>query len=333
MSFAPRILALVLLLAPTFVLAWGKDGHETVGYLAAALIKGSNAETHVNQLLKPGETLATAAEWPDCAKGYRYCHKQPDAEMVDYAQRNPNHHAYHYTDVAFDVETYADNAPGANPDDVVNILEDAILILQGKQPANPAHNLTQREALFILAHMVGDIHQPLHVGAAYIDDSLDYVVPQNAAEEKSDFTQGGNLMCHGSKGVHSYWDDNLVIAAMKQVKVTTSQAFAAKLLENAQNVSADPAPVGPTSEKKSWPRLWATESLNLAKTELSVLTVTGTRKAGKTNVCQLTGQKGVGSVWVVDFPSDYASEGANTAADQLTIGGARLAFLLKAIWP
>jgi S1/P1 Nuclease len=327
MFIRPIFLLGFLVMLPTLVLGWGKDGHETVGYLAASLIGGSNADKEVKKLLKADETLATAAEWPDCAKGFRYCHKQPTAEMKDFAQRNPNHHAYHYTDVPFELDEYADEAPGASADDVVHILEDAILVLQGQSPANPQHNITQREALFILAHMVGDIHQPLHVGAAYIDEARDYVVPENQEEATADFTQGGNLMCHGSKGVHSYWDDNLVTSSMKKAKVTTSKAFAAKLATSAKKVKANEGAIG------TWPRAWATESLNLSKTELSVLTVTDKRTAGATSVCQKTGKKGANDVWDVDFPGDYAAEGTDTATEQLTLAGARLARVLKTIWP
>jgi S1/P1 Nuclease len=166
----------IALLSPIQTLAWGRNGHETVGYVAASLIAGTNAGKEVKKLLKPGETMATAAEWPDCAKGFRYCHKPPTPEMQDFAARNPQHHNYHYTDVAFQQTEYDASAIGANPDDVVHILGDAILVLKGQPSSNPAHNITKREALFILAHMVGDIHQPLHVGAAYVDSGDQFVV-------------------------------------------------------------------------------------------------------------------------------------------------------------
>ncbi len=77
--------------APVPVLAWGRDGHETVGYIAASLIIGTNAEKKVKALLHSGETLATAAEWADCAKGINYCQKQPTMELQDFAQHNPHH--------------------------------------------------------------------------------------------------------------------------------------------------------------------------------------------------------------------------------------------------
>jgi len=322
------VLSSIALLSPIQTHAWGKTGHETVGYIAASLIAGTNADKEVKKLLNTGETMATAAEWPDCAKGFRYCHKDPTPEMKDFADRNPKHHSYHYTDVSFQIAEYSEDEIGANPDDVVHILGDAILVLKGESPSNPAHNITKREALFILAHMVGDIHQPLHVGAAYVDSGDQFVVPESTQEAKDEFTQGGNLLCHGSKGVHSFWDDSLVTKAMKQAKVTTSKDFAAALLPQAKKVKADTGQIG------TWPTKWATESLNLSEQELSLLVVTDRRKAGANSPCQSSRLSDNGDmIWVVEFPSDYPQDGAAIAREQLTKAGARLARLLRKIWP
>ena len=316
------------LLSPIPALAWGKKGHETVGYIAASLISGTNAEKEVKKLLKPGENMATAAEWMDCAKGFRYCQKQPTPEMQDFANRNPNHHNYHYTDVPFQFDAYAPDEVGATPDDVVHILGDAILVLKDQPPANLAHQLTKREALFILAHMVGDIHQPLHVGAAYVDSGDQFVVPETAAEAKDEFTEGGNFLCKGSKPIHSYWDDTLVVSAMKKANVTTSKGFATKLIPAAKNVPADALPI------ENWPTIWASDSVNIAEQELALLTVVDKRNAGPSkSPCSKTHPSNDSFVWDVELPPDYAADGAVRARDQLTKAGARLAKLLKAIWP
>jgi hypothetical protein len=128
--------------------------------------------------------------------------------------------------------------------------------------------------------------------------------------------------------VHSFWDDSLVISAMKKAKVTTSQTFAAALLPQAKKIKAD---AGPT---ETWPSLWATESIGLSEQELALLTVTDKRKAGVNSPCQTSKPSTTGDmVWVVEFPPDYAADGAVTAREQLTKAGARLAHLLKAIWP
>jgi S1/P1 Nuclease len=323
------LVATVLCLGnPSTVLAWGHQGHQAVGYIAASMIKGSHAEKQVKKLLQPDETLATAAEWADCAKGYSYCHADPTPEMSEFAAHNPNHHAYHYADIPFQLSSYKKGEIGATPDDVVNILEDAIRVLQGKPPQNAAHVLTKREALFMLAHMTGDIHQPLHVGAAYISATSEFIVPRTEQEAAASFTQGGNLLCDRSKGVHSFWDTDLVVKAMRSLHATTPEELALALLPKATKLKAD---AGAVSGR---PSRWATETLHLSALELSPLVVLEKRKAGPDgSPCQASDPNSTGFVWDVRLPDQYAAEGAVTAAEQITKAGARLARTLQAIWP
>ncbi|MFX7853970.1 S1/P1 nuclease, partial [Acinetobacter baumannii] len=79
------------------------------------------------------------------------------------------HKQTHYADVALQRSRYLLGFAGTRPDDVVGSLRQAILVLQGKPaPGQPQIN-SPREALLLLAHWVGDLHQPLHVGAVYLD--------------------------------------------------------------------------------------------------------------------------------------------------------------------
>jgi hypothetical protein len=305
--------------------AWGKEGHETVGYIAASLIAGTKAEAHVRALLKPNETLATAAEWPDCAKGY--CGRLTK-EMTEFNHDNLKNHSYHYTDVPFQLPKYDLNAIGTTPDDVVHILRDAISVLQDKPPIDPSHKLTQREALFILAHMVGDIHQPLHVGAAYVSN-LKYIVPKTQDEAKQTFSEGGNWLCVGSKGLHSLWDGEYVKVAMKDAGAETSKDFAAKLVA-AENVAHS------TGSAIQWPSQWATESLHLADDELADISIIKKRAQGPKGSCSRprADKPSSGNMWTVELPAGYADHAVQDVVPaQLRKAGVRLAELLKAIWP
>lgn len=49
-------------------LAWGPEGHQTVGAIADELLKGTAAETQVRTILD-GLSLRQASVWADCAKG------------------------------------------------------------------------------------------------------------------------------------------------------------------------------------------------------------------------------------------------------------------------
>jgi len=317
-----------IFLCSTTIFGYGHQGHEAVGYVAAALIKGTNAEKQLKKLLKPTENLAAAAEWADCAKGFTYCHVDPTPEMRDFAARNKSHHNYHYTDVPFQLGAYQKGAVGTTSDDVVNILEDAILVLRGHPPANPAHDVTKREALFILAHMTGDIHQPLHVGAGYVSEDDEFFVPQSETEAMTAFTQGGNLLCDKSKGLHSKWDTDYVVKAMKAAHTTTSQEFANFLLAKAKKVK------GNTGAAGTWPGKWATDTLRLALLELEPIAIVKKRTAGPgRSPCAASAATPIASVWNIELPDDYAGDSALTVNDQLAKAGARLASLLKAIWP
>jgi len=140
-------------------LAWGTDGHRAVGAIADKLIKGTNAQKQVAALLQPGESLESVAIWPDCVKG-NYCGPQTP-EMVEYVAGNPKHSAYHYTDVPFQLDRYRDGMAGTADEDIVQTLKQAIAVLQGKtDPALNPHRFTKRQALILITHMTGDIHQP-----------------------------------------------------------------------------------------------------------------------------------------------------------------------------
>ena len=67
---------------------------------------------------------------------------------------------------------YAAGSAGTDSVNIVQMIAYAIAQLRGNKPTKEGVNLTDTEAVWLLAHLVGDIHQPLHVGARYDDASL-----------------------------------------------------------------------------------------------------------------------------------------------------------------
>jgi hypothetical protein len=65
-----------------------------------------------------------------------------------------------------------------------------------------------REALLLLTHYVGDIHQPLHVGAIYLDKSGKPVNPDSGQFDPATETRGGNeiTLSSGHANLHATWD-------------------------------------------------------------------------------------------------------------------------------
>ena len=347
-------LACILALAGAFVsfdaLAWGNDGHRAVGAIADQLLMGSNAQKQVAALLLPGESLESVANWADCVKG-AYCGPQTP-EMVVYVGANPKHGEYHYTDIPFQESHYHDGAVGSANDDIVQTLKQAIAVLQGKtDPAQNPHQFTKRQALLLVAHMTGDIHQPLHVGAAYVGKDGKFVVPQKHGDIDGvnifDARGGNNLLLDDEKlaalsanlippgearplppGVvksptrpfHSYWDSTVVDYAMRRISTKTPEQFAQAV------IASKPAVQGNSGDPASWPYQWADDALIASKIAYADVT------PGKITP-QLSKKGETYYTWGLEVPANYPVPSSALAKTQLIKGGYHLASLLQAIWP
>jgi hypothetical protein len=301
-------------------LAWDAAGHETIGAIADQLIAGRRAATQVHNLLKPGESLQSIATWADCAKGH--CAELTE-EMREFVHRNPRHAHYHYTDVPFQALAYDERGVGTSDEDVVHILRQCIFVLKGQagRDTNP-HNFTPREALLLLAHLMGDLHQPLHVGVAYVSDKNVFVVPQSAQaiDGITIFsTYGDNDLLLNDRPLHAFWDTCAVEDAMRRARARTAQELAASLMQAAPDM-----PIV-TGDVTKWPARWATETLGSAKSAHAGLSIDG-------RIERFHGSRETRALWVVLAPADYEETAAALTAAQLTRAGYRLAAVLEAVW-
>jgi hypothetical protein len=334
--------------------AWGNDGHRAVGAIADKLIKGSRAEREVKALLQNGESLEAVANWPDCVKG-TYCGPQTP-EMVAYVEANPKHAEYHYTDVPFQLDHYHDGEVGTAEDDIVQTLKEAIAVLQGKDTleTNP-HRFTKRQALILVTHMTGDIHQPLHVGAAFVDKSARFVVPRTQAEIDSvgiyDSRGGNNFLLDDARieqlaaaaaippgepkpaalgapaaakpltrPFHSYWDSTVVDYAFRRIRTKTPEQFAQAAIDGRPDVAKN------SGAPASWPYQWADDALAVSKGVFEGV------KVGAI-VPQVSKKGETYYTWTMDVPPNYPVPSSAIAKTQLIKSGYHLAWLLQAIWP
>ena len=314
------VLGVVFLGAAGRARAWDAAGHETIGAIADQLIAGRRAEAQVRNLLKPGESLATIATWADCAKGR--C-AEFTAEMREFVHRNPHHAHYHYTDVPFQAIAYVERGVGTSDEDIVHILRQCISVLKGAtgRDTNP-HNFTPREALLLLAHLLGDLHQPLHVGVAYVSDRNAFVVPQSteAIDGVVIFsTYGDNDLLLNERPLHAFWDTRAVEDAMRRAHARTPEEFAASLMR------APPDMPIVTGDVAKWPARWATETLQVAKSAHAGLSIDGRAE-------RYHGSREGRALWIVLAPDDYEETAATLTAAQLTRAGYRLAAVLEAVW-
>ena len=132
--------AAALLPSPTF--AWGKTGHRVVAAIADTQLSGL-ARAHIREILGPGESLDDAANWPD----------EMRSDPSPFWQKTAT--PWHY--VTLNGTTY-DHAPAEG--DALQALDHFKRVLQ-----DPKASLADKQlALRFIIHLVGDLHQPLHVG-------------------------------------------------------------------------------------------------------------------------------------------------------------------------
>lgn len=339
-SFAALLAAAAMV--STNAQAWGPDGHKQVGAIAdALLVQHPNARSHLQSIL--GIPLAAAGPWADCVKSVEGGPAKPKykpndqyksscgvfetkpgmAEMEDYARRNWNnchapkgaevcHNQYHYADIPLARQTYRLHDIGALDQNVTEAIRAAILVLKGK-PAPAPFNfspLPKRDALLMLAHLVGDLHQPLHVGAVYLDAKGTRIDPPADTDDNSpSFTRGGNFLIVGPmkvkkprkpKTLHSEWD-------------SISGVDRSGIVEAARKIPVSQEPV------ESWAAEWATDSLAQSRAAFTGISF---------------GKK-VGRLWPVRFDNRaaYLEDEAKLKRKQLEKAGAHLAQIMVAIWP
>jgi nuclease S1 len=136
------IAATAAVLVPSPALAWGKTGHRVVAAIADSQLSGLS-RANVEEILGPGESLDEAANWPD----------EMRSAPGDFWQKTAT--PWHY--VTLNGAIY-DHAPQEG--DALEALDHFSTVL--KDPS--ASREDKQLALRFVVHLVGDLHQPLHVG-------------------------------------------------------------------------------------------------------------------------------------------------------------------------
>lgn len=235
------------------------------------------------------------------------------------------HSQYHFVNMELRRTRYELGDAGTHEFDIVHAMNAAIAVLRTPDcsgPNPPAtteinapgdFHFTCGQALLMLAHFIGDLHQPLHVGSVYLDEQGRRVDPDSSQTERDrarqevTFTRGGNQLRWPNPkpksdpfNLHSVWDRipsislNKAVASARQVPPTT----------------------GPIA---GWVVNWANESRARANEAFEGLTF---------------GPKDKGT-WPVRFDNqaDYDNSRRQMQRQQVALAGARLAQLLTAIWP
>ncbi|HZG54765.1 MAG TPA: S1/P1 nuclease [Pyrinomonadaceae bacterium] len=290
---------------------WGIARHELIAGAAEEKLSSEKAKKEVRRILAPlgGMMLSDVAGWADTVKRRRPNPDQDDKETIAFLEdeRNRSNHTWHYVNLPLDAKEYSREAypEFTGDEDVVQIMSECIRVLQGQ-----SDRFSELNALRLLAHMAGDIHQPAHVGCCYLDESSTPAKlvrdPQVAAQKQLESDQGGNriLLPLGSSGVslHSYWDSRLggTIKPEDFLDAEDTPADAAPEAPAGDSAAIDPQlrqkfigklaamiddqpPAGDapaeadTAPPELWPEQWASESLVTARAAYKSLKIAEAR--------------------------------------------------------
>jgi hypothetical protein len=214
-------LFLFQLTAVSSAFPWYDKGHRVVALIAEANL---TAETRrrIQEILPAGTTLADAAIWPD--------HEGRSIGELD---------PLHYVSIPEDAEGYDEARDCPQRDCVIEALRWFLSNLADKN----APTIIRRFALRYVAHLVGDMHQPLHAGRAK--------------------DRGGTQIPVSYKGqrtnLHYFWDTDLV-----EMEEGSAEEVARRL------------DAGLTEEeRRQWqsggPIQWIDESMRLARSRVYAL--------------------------------------------------------------
>jgi hypothetical protein len=225
--------------------AYGPVGHEIVGGIADKLIANAPAAEKIYALTN-GLTLERASTIADEIRAWdrngvdhlntfpHYAeHPKIDQQLREFWRANPptqdrnsaipSHHWFHYTDVpVLNLKRYSEGKTGRSRWDVVHMISYCVDVMLGDVSENNTRKITKPVAVILLAHYVGDIHQPLHVGAEYFNHAGHAVDPDEGQSGFED--EGGNViflrltrrapneLTHKGLTLHGFWDNDAVMA-------------------------------------------------------------------------------------------------------------------------
>src|ERR1043166_918406 len=364
MKLTTAIVVIGLLASNAF--SYGPAGHHMVGAIADGRLGklNSNVAAKVNSLLD-GLSLADAALLPDEIKDWDpngptplsrlVSHPRIQQELADYWTANHTmvegqalHRVYHFTDVpVLDAEKYADGTVGRADHDLVHLIPFCIAVLQAPDNTDNERTITKAVAIILLAHYLGDIHQPLHVGAEYFakvphhkarptnpDQGGAFFIDEGGNNLNLSLLKNGNPVVTG-KVLHGYWDgtaantalglmqDQFKSAHPEHVQKATEEELAQEFAE------LEPAEWNllPELAVKDWAEAWANDILPEAREAHQ-------RLSFDVKIALKHGRKeAVGTATEIEMPDgiSYRDWSGKVAMTEIHKGGWRLAALLAKI--
>lgn len=257
-------------------ISWGNTGHQLIAATAEKLLS-ENVFTVISKILKPigNNHLKDIAIWADQIK---YSNPK-DPDSIQFIKDFPGRgKAWHFVDLPLGADAYDRNLypEFTREDDIVQTINRCIDVLLDKNSS-----MSKLNALRWLTHLVGDIHQPLHVGCGYIDETgeksrLNFD-PKFILENNLSSDHGGNFIILSKElenelNLHSYWDGMLGFEepadiALGNTGITKQEAEIVDLLVTTLKNNERPLTnqIHGADTTGRYAKDWATESLGKAR--------------------------------------------------------------------
>jgi hypothetical protein len=336
------ILALTVVLSTNSpVFAWGDEGHRAVGAGAAVSLKPATLN-QITQILL-GDSIAGVSTWADTIK--RRADEDdldPETKLFLAHDKNDKNDTWHYVDLPLDCKDYESCEGFKRNDDIVQMINFCVRRLKtGKE--DPQHPMSERNALRMLIHLVGDLHMPFHVGAGFINqnDASNILIetdPQRIKQYQFIDDTGGNKLFFKYKPVlakpdepereanaHFYWDVEMIQRLMFANKRTRSPETLGRFLRESIKPETNWDSAGADASK--WASQWAADSLKQSK-QSAYKNVRITERREREN----NGRKVTDYLISRGDVAAYDQQAQETARVQIAKAGYRLAKMLEAIY-
>lgn len=298
---------------------------------AAYQLLNANAKARVDLLLgSVGMSAENWGGWADLIKG---ANPPTDTETKKFLNNpnNKNHKPWHYVNLPLEAAGYqAASVDGfTRSDDVVQMYRKCVLVLK-----KTSTRFSRVNALRLVGHLVGDIHQPLHIGCSFVDDSTtpptmvfdqQTIVIKNL-KTKSD-TGGNKILLPNSGNMHSFWDGSLSgpvgdliplnIDTVKEKELVNLIYNGAKKMGTSFTAAMG---LAANTSLEDLAREWAEESLKIAL------------KAYQ-NIRMIAKQGGDYKVAFKTTKDDYINLFRPVLLKQMKLAARRLADLLNSLYP
>jgi hypothetical protein len=244
---------------------FGMRRHAIIGAAAMERVKSANARSAIARILDEGgePSLADAAKWADELRDKKSPPSDPATQRFLGDRRNKGFSKWHFVNLPLELPGYdRERHPEfTRKDDIVQTI---LLCLDSLERPGRRARFEEITALRWLSHLIGDLHQPVHVGCGFIANAKTnnarlVFAPEQAVALPHD--SGGNALVLPIGGnLHSFWDSKLGPDLIPNpLELESDAALIAKL-----SAAPSPSVTGEAQDIRQRITSWANDTLRAA---------------------------------------------------------------------